>query len=177
MRNDFLELITATPDSTSATTGTLTAGSWCVHCAFGRGGLTADKREGDGATPTGNWPLRKLFYRADRLTPPGTGLELQKIESSDGWCDAPGHSLYNQIVQLPFGDSHETLQREDHLYDLMIPMGYNDGPIVPGRGSAIFFHLAREDYQPTEGCVAISRADMELLLPMLSARTILRVTF
>ena len=170
-----LGLITATPDTPHATTGSLQAGDWQMPCAFGRGGVTGTKREGDGCTPLGDWPLRKLYYREDRVVPPGTHLQTTALRPDQGWCDDSDHELYNQLVSLPFSASHELLCRDDHLYDLMIPMGYNDNNIVSGAGSAIFFHLAREDYQPTEGCVAISPADMMNLLPMLSSQTILRV--
>ena len=146
-----------------------------MTCAFGRGGVTDAKKEGDGCTPIGDWPLRRLYYRQDRVPPPETLLEITVIREDRGWCDESSHPLYNQDVSLPFDASHEQLFREDHLYDLMIPMGYNDQDIVPGAGSAIFFHLARDRYQPTEGCVAIAEADMRRLLPLLSSKTILRV--
>ena len=170
-----LDLIVAAPESDGATIGILQAGDRQMACAFGRGGVTGDKREGDGCTPIGDWPLRKLYYRGDRLEFPETHLSTVRIGDDHGWCDAPEHKLYNQEVALPFEASHEVLNRDDHLYDLMIPMGYNDTDIVPGAGSAIFFHLAHTDYRSTEGCVAIALADMEQLLPMLSPQTILRV--
>ncbi len=177
MQMSELGIITAAPDDRGSTVGTLSAGILAFRCAFGKNGLTTDKMEGDGATPVGDWRLRKLYYRADRLTPPGTALALAVISPTGGWCDDPTDPRYNEFVELPCESSHETLHRDDHLYDLMIPLGYNDVDIVPGKGSAIFFHLAKESYRPTEGCVAISRRDMEQLLPMLSSRTVLRVTF
>jgi L,D-peptidoglycan transpeptidase YkuD (ErfK/YbiS/YcfS/YnhG family) len=130
------------------------------RCALGRGGLSDDKREGDGATPIGAWPLRRLLYRPDRLPPPPTGLPALPIGPADGWCDAPGDRNYNRPVILPYPASAESLWREDAVYDLIVPLGYNDGPILPGRGSAIFLHLAREGYLPTEGCVALAPADL-----------------
>ena len=90
-------------------------------------------------------------------------------------CDDPDSANYNLPVDLPFEPSHENLWREDHLYDLMIPLGYNDDPPVRGRGSAIFFHLAHDDFRPTEGCVAISLDDMQRLLPRLHAGTVMRI--
>ncbi|HLZ65787.1 MAG TPA: L,D-transpeptidase family protein [Aliidongia sp.] len=130
------------------------------RCALGRGGLSDAKREGDGATPIGAWPLRRLLYRPDRLKPPATGLPITPIGPADGWCDAPGDRNYNLPVILPYPASAETLWREDAVYDLIVPLGYNDGPILPGRGSAIFLHLARDGYLPTEGCVALAQADL-----------------
>ncbi|GGF32355.1 hypothetical protein GCM10011611_43200 [Aliidongia dinghuensis] len=135
-------------------------GAHTVRCALGRGGLSADKREGDGATPIGAWPLRRLLYRPDRLEPPPTGLPVTPIAATDGWCDAPGDPNYNLPVVLPYPASTEALWREDTVYDLIVPLGYNDTPVVSGRGSAIFLHLARDGYLPTEGCVALARADL-----------------
>jgi len=131
-----------------------------VRCALGRGGISGAKREGDGATPAGTWPLRRLLYRPDRLSAPSTALPTTPIGPADGWCDAPGDKNYNLPVILPYPASCEALWRDDLVYDLIVPLGYNDGPIVPGRGSAIFLHLARDGYLPTEGCVALGRDDL-----------------
>ena len=144
-------------------------------CTIGRGGICVDKREGDLATPVGQFPLRQCYYRPDRLTKPESGLPLIALTPEMGWCDDPAHPLYNQPVTLPFEGRHEKLWREDHVYDLIIPLGYNDGPIVPGAGSAIFLHLMREDGVGTEGCIAVARETLLGLLPRLSTETILRV--
>jgi L,D-peptidoglycan transpeptidase YkuD (ErfK/YbiS/YcfS/YnhG family) len=113
------------------------------RCALGRGGVSEAKSEGDGATPIGIWPLRRLLYRPDRLAPPPTGLPTTQIGPADGWCDASGDKNYNLPVILPYPARTEALWRADAVYDLIVPLGYNDGPILPGRGSAIFLHLAR----------------------------------
>lgn len=136
-----------------------------LRCALGKGGLKANKREGDGATPIGDFALGRVFYRADRLkTPPQTGLERVKIETTMGWCDAPDHADYNQLITLPHPASHETMWRDDHLYDVVVEVLYNATPIEPGRGSAIFMHIAKPDYSPTEGCMALKIDDLLLLL-------------
>jgi L,D-peptidoglycan transpeptidase YkuD (ErfK/YbiS/YcfS/YnhG family) len=127
-----------------------------LRCALGRGGVRREKREGDGATPVGSWPMRRLLFRADRLPAPATRLPKQAIAPSDGWCDAPQDRSYNLPVALPYPASAEALWREDGVYDLIVPLGYNDAPVVPGAGSAIFLHVARPDYAPTEGCVALA---------------------
>lgn len=134
------------------------------RCALGPAGVVTDKREGDGATPAGSYPLRRVHYRADRGGKPETGLSDRMISKTDGWCDDPAHPDYNTLIRLPFDAGHETLCRDDGLYDLVVEVGYNDDPPVPGRGSAIFMHIAREGYSPTEGCVALSRADLETVL-------------
>ena len=129
------------------------------RCAVGKGGIAIKGGEGDGITPIGSWPFRYLLWRPDRIAKPETILPLRAIEPNDGWCDAPGDPHYNQLVKLPYAASHEELWRFDHLYDLVAVLGYNDAPVVPGKGSAIFMHLARPDFGPTAGCVALTLND------------------
>lgn len=133
-----------------------------ARCQLGRAGIVeaSEKREGDGATPLGAWPIRRIFYRPDRLAAPVTGLEAVPLAPHDGWCDAPGDRLYNRPVTLPYPASHERLWREDGAYDLICELGYNDDPVIAGRGSAIFLHLSHDDGRPTAGCVALARDDM-----------------
>lgn len=148
-------------------------------CALGKGGIVGAnlKREGDGATPLGVWAMKRVFYRPDRLKRPATGLPVVALREHDGWCDAPEHPLYNRPVALPFFASHEKLWREDHVYDLIVELAHNDSPPKPGLGSAIFFHLAHEDYRPTEGCIAIAQADMLTVLSISGPDTALEVSF
>lgn len=134
------------------------------RCAIGRGGYALDKREGDGATPIGVWPFRRVYFRADRGPAPETELETHRLTETDGWCDAPDDPAYNRHVTLPYDASHEEMWRQDRLYDIVVVLGHNDDPPVPGMGSAIFIHLAREGYAPTEGCVALEREDLEQVL-------------
>ncbi|RMF08790.1 MAG: hypothetical protein D6763_09210 [Alphaproteobacteria bacterium] len=129
-------------------------------CALGKAGVTTDKREGDLKTPVGRFVLRRVYYRPDRLERPETALPREAITPAHGWCDDPGHALYNRAVHLPFAARHEKLWRDDHVYDLIVVLGYNDDPPVPGRGSAIFLHVARNDFAGTEGCVALARQDL-----------------
>ena len=129
-------------------------------CVIGRGGFTTDKREGDGATPTGRFPLRSLRFRSDRLEHPQTRLLTRAISPNDGWCDAPDDAQYNRPVSLPFQASHEKLWRDDDLYNLIVDLGYNDDPPRPGLGSAIFLHVKSPQSRPTEGCVALSQDDL-----------------
>ncbi len=141
-------------------------GAETVRCALGRGGvcISAAKREGDGKTPAGVWPLRRLLWRSDRTFLPNTALPYQPIRMSDGWCDAPLDRQYNQPIEMPYGGGAESLWREDHVYDFVVVVGYNDDPVVPGAGSAIFLHLARPAYSATEGCVALAREHMAAFL-------------
>lgn len=156
--------------------GILRHGGLLVPCALGRAGVRANKREGDGATPSGTFALRRLWYRADRLDAPLTrGLPVREIQREDGWCDDPESAEYNRPVTLPHPARHERLWRDDALYDVVVELGYNDGPIVPGAGSAIFLHVAQADYGPTEGCVAVARGDLLRLLAETGSDTRLRV--
>jgi L,D-peptidoglycan transpeptidase YkuD (ErfK/YbiS/YcfS/YnhG family) len=139
-------------------------GQQLFRCALGRAGTEAGKREGDGATPAGRFPLRYLLYRPDRLEPPETGLGLLTLCPSDGWCDDPGDPLYNRPVRLPFCGRHEALWRPDEVYDLILVLGHNDDPVRPGLGSAVFLHVARPDYAPTQGCVALAKGDLLALI-------------
>lgn len=146
--------------------GWLDLGVRRVRCALGPAGVVAaaDKREGDGASPAGVWPIRRALYRPDRGPAPATALPLAAIAEDDGWCDAPEDPAYNRPVRLPYAASAERMWRDDHLYDLVLILGHNDDPPVPGLGSAIFLHLAKPDYAPTHGCVAVAREDLEALL-------------
>lgn len=153
-------------------------GAWQVQvgdrtyrCAVGKGGVAAPgtKVEGDGKTPAGTFPLRTPRFRPDRIAASRlpAAWKAQPLRPEDGWCDAPADLRYNLPVTRPYPASHEALWREDGLYDLLVPLGYNDDPIVPGRGSAIFFHLASPDYGPTAGCVAVSLPDLLEILTAL----------
>lgn len=132
------------------------------RCAIGRSALIpADqKQEGDGATPIGRWRMLRVLYRPDRIQAIETHLPLAEITAHDGWCDAPEDPSYNQQVTLPYEASHEKLLRQDQLYDAIVVLSHNSDPVMPGRGSAIFLHVARDDYEPTEGCVALQRDDL-----------------
>ena len=149
-----------------------------VRCALGRGGVAPakDKREGDGKTPLGEWPLRRVLYRADRLTLPATTLPAAPIEPQDAWCDVPSDPKYNLLVRLPYPSLEERLWREDPLYDLIVVVGFNDSPVVPGRGSAIFLHVARPGFTATAGCVALKREDLAEAVAQFSPHDHLSVT-
>jgi len=136
----------------------LIGGGHHYRAAHGRSGIVpaAAKREGDGGTPSGLLKLTRVLYRADRIAAPVCAVPLEPIGPEDGWCDDPADPAYNQHVRLPHAASHEALWREDHVYDVIGVLDWNLAPIEPGRGSAIFFHVATADYAPTAGCVALS---------------------
>ncbi len=139
-------------------------------CALGKNGVVPYElgREGDGKTPLGTYKTRYGLYRKDRVELPETELQFWPIHINDGWCDAPDDPAYNRPIQSPYPASFEKLWRESQVYDIIIVLSHNDAPPVPGLGSAIFLHVSRENYTPTQGCVAISRADMLELLTIIS---------
>jgi L,D-peptidoglycan transpeptidase YkuD (ErfK/YbiS/YcfS/YnhG family) len=151
---------------TAAADGFLDIGGAQVRCALGRSGVrpAAQKREGDGASPAGVWPIRRVLYRADKGPAPQTALPVAAIAEEDGWGDAPGDPAYNQPVTLPYAASAERMWRDDGVYDVVVVLGHNDDPVVDGAGSCIFMHLIRPGYLPTEGCVALAADDMAAFL-------------
>jgi L,D-peptidoglycan transpeptidase YkuD (ErfK/YbiS/YcfS/YnhG family) len=158
----------AAPDLIVSGAGMARIAGRSFRCAVGRGGVSSAKREGDGATPIGTWPLRQVLYRLDRGMRPVTTLQTVPLKPVDGWCDAPADRNYNRMVRHPYPASAEHLWRRDSIYDLIVVVGYNDAPVIPGKGSAIFLHIARPNYSPTEGCVAFSRRDLVTILGLLS---------
>jgi L,D-peptidoglycan transpeptidase YkuD (ErfK/YbiS/YcfS/YnhG family) len=112
----------------------------------------------------GQWALRQVLYRSDRIARPHTGLPVKAIRQSDGWCDAPADRNYNRVVRLPYPASIETLFRADGVYDLIVVLSHNERPRMRGGGSAIFIHIARANYAPTEGCIALRRRDLQHVL-------------
>jgi L,D-peptidoglycan transpeptidase YkuD (ErfK/YbiS/YcfS/YnhG family) len=142
-----------------------------MPCALGRSGQRSNKREGDGATPLGQWTLRQVLYRSDRIARPRTGLPIKRIHKSDGWCDAPADRNYNRAVRLPYPASIENLYRTDGVYDLIVVLSHNERPRLRGAGSAIFIHIARDGYTPTEGCIALSRRDLQHVLAICRRRS------
>ncbi len=146
------------------------------RCAVGRGSIGVKTREGDGITPIGAFPLRRVHYRPDRLERPRSGLPIRELRPADGWCDEPEDPAYNRLVELPHPASHEKLWRDDAIYDVIVEIGYNDAPLVPGLGSAIFLHVARTDYAPTEGCVALALDDLLEVVEGCCPSTLIRIT-
>lgn len=144
--------------------GRIRLGNHTFPCALGRSALTTRKQEGDGATPMGVFRLLCVLYRSDRIARPITALPAEPIRPDDGWCDAPEDRNYNRPVRLPYAASTETLFRTDRVYDIIVCLEHNVTPRKRNAGSAIFFHLARPGYTPTEGCIAVSEPHMRRIL-------------
>jgi L,D-peptidoglycan transpeptidase YkuD (ErfK/YbiS/YcfS/YnhG family) len=141
------------------------------QCSIGRSGFSENKKEGDGFTPVGTFYIDNVYYRADKIKKLNTKINKIIIHESDGWCDDPRQKKYNQLIQFPFNFSAERLYREDSLYDVVGVLNYNHNPIVPGLGSAIFIHIAKDDYGPTEGCIALNQEDLLYLLSLINNKT------
>lgn len=156
--------------SEAAQRGHVAFGALRLRCALGRSGMKAIKREGDGATPRGRFPFSAVLYRP-QVKRPRSASRLSTIRHGDGWCDDPQDRNYNRPVRLPYRASAEHLWRADGLYDVVVVLGYNDVPRVRNRGSAIFMHVARENFAPTEGCIALRACDLRRLLNALPQRS------
>ena len=151
--------------------GVLTLGPLALPVALGRGGIKADKREGDGATPRGTFRLKRLWWRADRHPRPATLLPVRRISADEGWCEDPSDRHYNRPIKLPPRSKADRLARKDGLYDFIIEIDHNTRPRIAGRGSAVFIHVARPGFAPTAGCVALDLATLRRLLARVGPRT------
>jgi len=151
--------------------GWLIAGGQTIPVALGRGGIKANKREGDGGTPRGIFHPRRLWWRADRHPRPRTFLAVRAIGPEDAWCEDPSSRHYNQPVRLDRALSGDRLKRDDHLYDFIVEIDHNSTPRIQGRGSAVFLHLARANFGPTAGCVSMTKSAMLRLLERLGPKT------
>lgn len=156
--------------SDSASVGAVGYKTLHFPVALGKGGVCARKKEGDGATPLGAFGFTKVYFRADRVRRPQTALPVEPLRVSSGWCDAPSDRNYNRPVTLPYPASAERLWRDDPLYDVIVVLDYNLRPRSLARGSAIFLHVARPGFLPTEGCIAMKREHLLRLLRALDRR-------
>jgi L,D-peptidoglycan transpeptidase YkuD (ErfK/YbiS/YcfS/YnhG family) len=146
-----------------------------ARAAVGAGGVHPNKTEGDRATPAGTFSLPFGMYRRDRITLPNTDLAMTTLREAHAWVDDPNDPKYNQLVELPYPSHTEEPWRTDGIYDLLVVVGYNMNPTQPGAGSAIFLHIARRDFSPTAGCVAVSRSILLKLVNVLGADSTLTI--
>jgi L,D-peptidoglycan transpeptidase YkuD (ErfK/YbiS/YcfS/YnhG family) len=170
-RNPPLSRITIRASASDSRRGWLMLKGQVIPVALGRGGIQANKREGDGGTPKGTFRPRQLWWRADRHPRPLTHLPVRAIRPQDAWCEDPGNRHYNQPIRLQRDQAGDRLTREDHLYDFIVEIDHNTSPRVAGRGSAVFLHLARENFGPTAGCVSMTKQAMRHLLRRLGRNT------
>lgn len=171
MKRRSLDVIRVFSSPLDPCRGRIRAGSFELRCSLGSGGVVRTKREGDGGTPAGQARALSAFYRADRVRPPQTLLPLRKLRPTDGWCEDPASRRYNQPVLVPFEAPHERMWRDDALYDVVVDLSYNRRPVIRGRGSAIFLHVARPGLTPTQGCVAVEHRMIHRLMARIGPRT------
>jgi L,D-peptidoglycan transpeptidase YkuD (ErfK/YbiS/YcfS/YnhG family) len=144
-------------------------------CAIGKNGVVENKIEGDGKTPRGCFEIRKVLFRKDRIEKPQTDLLIEEIQENDGWCDDVNDKNYNQQIKLPYNSSHEKLWRDDEVYDIVVVLGFNDNPIVREKGSAIFMHITRGNYSPTDSCIAFKKEDLLEILKNCDKNTLISI--
>ena len=146
-------------------------------CSIGFNGLSENKSEGDGCTPVGTFKINKILYRPDKIKDFKFLLDSETIEKLDGWCDDVNSNLYNQKIVFPFESSAERLYRNDDLYDIVCIIDYNLNPIIKGKGSAIFLHVATDDYSPTQGCVAIKKEELLQIAINLEKNSVIQIEY
>ena len=146
-----------------------------LRCSIGKRGISIKKREGDKKTPKGEFKLKYILYRKDRVFNFQTKLKKIKIDKKMGWCDDPKSNHYNKIINYPFKYSSEKLWRKDNIYDIIIIIDYNLDPVIKNKGSAIFLHIAKRKYQPTAGCIAVSKRNIKLIASKINKRTKIKI--
>ena len=129
-------------------------------CALGKSGIRKKRTEGDNITPKGTFKIIKIYYRKDKITKINSAFKLIEIKKNMGWCDDPESKKYNQLINLPSKYRHEKLFRNDRIYDLILVLDYNMNPVIKNRGSAIFIHIAKNNYNKTKGCIALKKKDL-----------------
>ena len=150
-------------------------GNYKVKCAIGKRGIGIKKREGDLITPSGIYKIKYIFYRPDKIKNLKTKFRKKTINKKMGWCDDPKSKKYNKLINLPFKFNYEKLYRADGIYDIILVLNFNSKPIKRNRGSAIFIHIAKKNYSPTKGCVAIRRADIKILAKKIDKKTLVKI--
>ena len=145
------------------------------RCSFGKGGIGKKRKEGDNITPKGNYRIINVYYRQDRIKKILSKLKLTKIKKNMGWCDDPDSKNYNQLIKVPVKYSHEKLFRSDNIYDLIIVLNYNMTPVIRNKGSAIFIHIAKKNYNKTAGCIALKKTHLVKLIEKINKETKVKI--
>jgi L,D-peptidoglycan transpeptidase YkuD (ErfK/YbiS/YcfS/YnhG family) len=174
-RDRHLSVVQIRAAAGKRTRGWMMIDGFIIPVALGRGGILANKREGDGGTPRGTFRPLRLWWRSDRHTRPRSVLPLRRIGPKDAWCEDPTDRHYNQPVRLVHDQAGDRLSRADHLYDFIIEIDHNTRPRIAGRGSAVFLHLARANFAPTAGCIGMTKAAMLRLLSRIGPNTRIKI--
>jgi L,D-peptidoglycan transpeptidase YkuD (ErfK/YbiS/YcfS/YnhG family) len=142
-----------------------------LKCTVGKNGISYKKKEGDNKTPRGKFKIEYILYRKDRIINLRTRLKILEIKKDMGWCDDSNSKNYNQLIKIPFKYSYEKLWLKENIYDIILVLNYNIKPVIKNKGSAIFLHIAKNKYQSTKGCIAISKSNIKLLVSKLNLKT------
>jgi L,D-peptidoglycan transpeptidase YkuD (ErfK/YbiS/YcfS/YnhG family) len=142
-----------------------------IKCSIGKTGINREKKEGDGSTPSGVYKFNLLFYRKDRFSKFSSKIKKISIKKNMGWCDDPNSRYYNKLIRFPFKYRAEKLYIKENIYDAILVINYNTKPIIKGKGSAIFLHIAKKNYKPTKGCIAVSKKDIKFLISYIGKKT------
>ena len=146
-------------------------GKYKLRCAIGKRGITCKKKEGDQKTPDGDFRFKSIFYRKDRINNLKTSMMKKIIKKNMGWCDDSSSKYYNKLIRFPFKKSAEKMWLKDRIYDILIIIDYNLKPVIKNKGSAIFLHIAKKNYSPTKGCIAINKKDILFLISKINNKT------
>jgi len=153
----------------------LTFNNYRIKCAIGKRGIGKKKKEGDLITPVGLFKIRFLLYRKDRNKKLTTNLKKYIIRKNMGWCDDPKTKKYNKLITTPFKYSYEKLYKKENIYDLILVLNYNMNPIIKNKGSAIFIHIAKNNYSNTAGCIAIKKKQLLKILKNIKSDTKVKI--
>lgn len=145
------------------------------RCSFGKAGIKKKEKEGDNITPRGIFKINCVYYRSDKIKKIITPFKKIKIRKTMGWCDDPSSSFYNKEIKLPNKFNYEKFYRKDNLYDIIVPLNYNTNPIIKNKGSAIFIHIADNNYKPTAGCIGIKKNNLIKLLSIIKKNTKVKI--
>jgi hypothetical protein len=157
-------------------TGYLKYKNFKFRCALGKNGIKKKIKEGDNITPKGIFKIIKIYYRHDKIKNLKTSIKKIKIKKNMGWCDDPKSNFYNQQIKLPNKFNYEKFYRNDHIYDILAVLNYNTNPVVKDKGSAIFIHIAKNNYKPTAGCLALKKGDLIKLLRTIKKNTKIKIS-
>jgi len=146
-----------------------------AKCAIGKRGIGYKKKEGDLITPKGKYRIKYILYRKDRIKRIQTKIKKIIIKKNMAWCDDPNSKHYNKLIKLPSTFNYEKLYRKENVYDIILVLNYNMNPIIKHKGSAIFIHVARNNYKKTEGCVALKKTHFLKVLKELNNNTTVKI--
>jgi len=146
-----------------------------AKCAVGKRGISIKKKEGDFITPKGTFKIREIFYRKDRVHNLITRIKKTVIRKNMGWCDDPKSKKYNKLIYFPFKHSAEKLYRRENIYDIILVLNFNMNPVKKNKGSAIFIHVAKKNFQPTQGCIVLNKNELINLLKSIKKNTVVKI--